>query len=40
MEHQNVQWVRRFILFHGKRHLAEMGAKGPEVFLTYLPVAT
>ena len=34
-----VDWVRRFILFHGKRHPLHMG--GPEVhaFLTHLAVA-
>ncbi|AVZ79472.1 integron integrase [Zoogloeaceae bacteirum Par-f-2] len=37
-EHQYVQWVRRFILFHGKRHPAEMGAKEVEAFLTHLAV--
>ncbi|MDM7913838.1 MAG: phage integrase N-terminal SAM-like domain-containing protein, partial [Candidatus Eisenbacteria bacterium] len=31
-----VQWIRRFVLFHGKRHPAEMG--GPEVsrYLSHL----
>ena len=33
-----VDWVRRFILFHGKRHPAEMGAKEVEAFLTQLAV--
>ena len=23
-------WIKRFILFHGKRHPAEMGARGIE----------
>ena len=32
-------WVRRFILFHGKRHPREMGAKEVEAFLTHLAVA-
>jgi len=37
-EEAYVQWVRRFILFHGKRHPLEMG--GPEIgaFLTHLAV--
>ncbi len=38
-EEQHVQWVRRFILFHGKRHPAEMGAAEVEQFLTHLAVA-
>jgi integron integrase len=33
-----VDWVRRFILFHGKRHPAEMGAGEVEAFLTHLAV--
>ena len=37
-EQAYVDWIRRFILFHGKRHPNEMG--GPEIvaFLTYLAV--
>lgn len=31
-----VDWVRRFILFHGKRHPREMGALEVEAFLTHL----
>ena len=31
-----VHWARRYILFHNKRHLAEMGAQEVEAFLTYL----
>lgn len=31
-----VQWVRRFILFHGKRHPREMGAQEIAAFLNYL----
>lgn len=37
-EQQYVHWVRRFILFHGKRHPAEMGAREVEAFLTHLAV--
>ena len=37
-EGQYVQWVRRFILYHGKRHPREMGAAEVEAFLTYLAV--
>lgn len=31
-----VQWIRRFILFHGKRHPKEMGAAEVGAFLTHL----
>lgn len=31
-----VDWARRFILFHGKRHPDTMGAKEVEAFLTHL----
>jgi len=37
-EEAYTQWVRRFILFHGKRHPAEMGAPEIEAFLTHLAV--
>ena len=37
-EAQYVQWIRRFILFHDKRHPREMGAREVEAFLTYLAV--
>jgi integron integrase len=33
-----VAWVRRFVLFHGKRHPAELGAADVEAFLTHLAV--
>jgi integrase len=33
-----VQWIKRFILFHGKRHPLEMGEREVETFLTYLAV--
>lgn len=33
-----VQWIRRFILFHGKRHPSELGAVEVEAFLTHLAV--
>ena len=29
-------WIRRFILFHGKRHPREMGAPEVEAYLSYL----
>ena len=31
-------WVRRFVVFHGRRHSAEMGAAEVEAFLTHLAV--
>ncbi|WP_428303218.1 phage integrase N-terminal SAM-like domain-containing protein [Immundisolibacter sp.] len=37
-ETQYVQWVRRFILFHGKRHPREMGAGEVDAFLSHLAV--
>ena len=33
-----VDWVKRFILFHNKRHPREMGAAEIEAFLTHLVV--
>lgn len=38
-EEAYVQWIRRYILHHGKRHPAEMGATEVESFLTHLAVA-
>jgi integron integrase len=35
-ETQYVNWIKRFILFHGKRHPREMGAAEVEVFLSQL----
>ena len=32
------QWIRRFILFHGRRHPRDMGAAELELFLTDLAV--
>lgn len=37
-EQAYVDWIRRFILFHNKRHPAEMGKSELEAFLTYLAV--
>lgn len=34
-----VDWVRRFIVFHNKRHPREMGAVEVGEFLTHLAVA-
>lgn len=33
-----VDWVRRFILFHGKQHPREMGGEEVQAFLTHLAV--
>ena len=35
-EEAYVDWIRRFILFHGKRHPREMGAEEVRAFLTHL----
>lgn len=37
-EQAYVDWVRRFVLFHQKRHPIEMGRSEIEAFLTYLAV--
>jgi len=37
-EQTYIQWIRRFILFHQKRHPDEMGKEEIEAFLTYLAV--
>src|SRR6266480_6803852 len=37
-EQAYVDWIRRFILFHGKRHPSEMGEHEIKAFLTYLAV--
>ena len=37
-EEAYVNWVRRFILFHGKRHPKDMGGPEIEAFLTHLAV--
>ena len=37
-EESYVGWYRRFVLWHGKRHPAEMGAAEVEAFLTHLAV--
>ena len=38
-EEAYVAWIRRFILFHGKRHPVEMGEAEINAFLTYLAVS-
>ena len=35
-----VNWVKRFILFHGKRHPLEMAEPEVEAFLTHLAAST
>jgi len=37
-ESQYVQWVKRFVLFHGKRHPRAMGAPEVEAFLSHFAV--
>jgi len=37
-EKASVQWIRRFILFHHKRHPREMGAVEIREFLSHLVV--
>jgi integrase len=35
-EQTYIQWIRRYILFHNKRHPKDMGVPEIEAFLTYL----
>jgi Phage integrase, N-terminal SAM-like domain len=37
-EETYVQWIRRYILFHNKRHPQEMGVPEIESFLTHLAI--
>src|SRR2546430_637363 len=37
-EEAYVQWARRYILFHGKKHPQEMGGPQINAFLTHLAV--
>ncbi len=37
-EHAYLQWIRRYILFHGKRHPRELGADHLSAFLSDLAV--
>lgn len=37
-EQAYVQWIRRYILFHGKRHPRELGAPQLSAFLSHLAV--
>jgi hypothetical protein len=38
-EQTYLDWIKRYILFHGKQHPQEMGATEVEAFLTHLAVA-
>ena len=38
-EETYVQWIKRFILFHNKRHPREMGSDEVNAFLTHLAVS-
>lgn len=38
-EQTYVDWIKRYILFHGKHHPRDMGAGEVEAFLTHLAVA-
>ena len=38
-EEQYLHWIKRYILFHGKRHPKDMGAPQMEAFLKNLAVA-
>ena len=33
-----VDWIRRFVLFHNRRHPRDLGSEQVEAFLTYLAV--
>jgi hypothetical protein len=37
-EQSYIEWIKRFILFHGKRHPIEMGEVEVAAFLTHLSV--
>src|ERR1700739_1285181 len=37
-EHAYLQWVRRYVAFHRRRHPRELGAPEDEQFLSYLAV--
>jgi hypothetical protein len=37
-ERTYLQWMRRFILFHGRRHPRDLGAPEIEAFLSHLAV--
>jgi hypothetical protein len=35
-EQAYLQWIRRYILFHGKRHPSELGSEHLSTFLSHL----
>jgi site-specific recombinase XerD len=37
-ERSYVDWIKRYVLFHKKRHPAEMGAPEVQAFITFLAV--
>src|SRR6267378_6031469 len=37
-EHAYLQWLRRYLVFHGRRHPRHLGAPEVEQFLTHLAV--
>ena len=37
-EKQYLEWIRRFILFHDKRHPKDLGEDAIESFLSYLAI--
>ena len=37
-EQAYADWIRRYVLFHGKRHPSALGAAEVEAFLTHLAV--
>ena len=37
-EHAYLQWLRRYLVFHNRRHPRELGAPEVEQFLTHLAV--
>ena len=38
-EQAYLQWIRRFILYHGRRHPKDMGADEVTAFLSHLAIA-
>src|SRR3990170_6746468 len=36
-EYAYVAWIRRFVVFHGKRHPRDLGGRGGTAFLSSLP---
>src|SRR5262245_41086633 len=37
-EQQYVAWIRRFVVFHGRRHPRDLGGPEVEAFLTHLAI--